>query len=76
MNTASALQAGVFVFIVVLLVKPVGAYLERVFERRPTRLDPLLLPPERLIHRIIGTDPKREMDWKRLLVSFRFIRDR
>ena len=70
MNTANALQAGVFIFIVVLLVKPVGAYLERVFERRPTRLDPLLLPVERLIHRFIGIDPKHEMDWKRYSLAF------
>jgi len=30
MNAADALQAGAFVFVVALLVKPVGAYLERV----------------------------------------------
>ena len=34
MNAADALQAGAFVLVVALLVKPVGAYLERVFERR------------------------------------------
>ena len=56
--------------IVVLLVKPVGAYLERVFERRQTLLDPLLLPAERLIHRLIGIDPKREMNWKRYSLAF------
>ena len=56
--------------VVALLVKPVGAYLERVFERRQTFLDPLLLPAERLIHRLIGIDPKSEMDWKRYAVAF------
>ena len=53
-----------------LLVKPVGAYLERVFERQHTLLDPLLLPVERLIHRLVGIDPKCEMDWKRYSVAF------
>ena len=68
MNAADALQAGAFVLVVALLVKPVGAYLERVFERRHTLLDPLLLPAERLIHRLVGIDPKCEMDWKRYAV--------
>ena len=68
--SADALQAGALVTIVALLVKPVGAYLERVFERRQTFLDPLLLPAERLIHRLIGIDPKSEMDWKRYAVAF------
>ena len=60
----NAIQAGLFVIIVALRVKPVGVYLERVFERRRTLLDPLLLPLERLIHGPMGIDPKSEMDWK------------
>jgi len=68
--SANAIQAGLFVMVVALLVKPVGAYLERVFERRHTFLDPLLLPAERLIHRLVGIDPKCEMDWKRYSIAF------
>ena len=70
MNAPDALQAGAFVLIVALLVKPVGAYLEGVFERRHTFFDPLLLPVERLIHRLVSIDPKREMDWKRYSIAF------
>ena len=66
----SAIQAGLFVIVVAFLVKPVGAYMECVFERRHTFFDPLLLPAERLIHRVIGVDPKREMDWKRYSLAF------
>ena len=47
--SANAIQAGLLVMVVALLVKPVGAYLERVFERRHTFFDPLLLPAERMI---------------------------
>ena len=67
---ADTLQAGAFILVVVLLVKPVGAYLERVFERRRTLFDPLLLPAERLTHRLIRIDPEREMDWKRYSLAF------
>jgi K+-transporting ATPase ATPase A chain len=68
--SANAIQAGLFVIVVALLVKPVGAYLERVFERQHTVFDPLLLPAERLIHRLVDIDPKCEMDWKRYAVAF------
>ena len=67
---ANAIQTGLFVIVVALLVKPVGAYLERVFERRRTLLDPLLLPLERLIYRLMGIDPKSEMDWKGYSLAF------
>ena len=67
---ANAIQACLFVIVVALLVKPVGVYLERVFERRRTLLDPLLLPLERLIHRFVGIDLQPEMDWKRYALAF------
>jgi potassium-transporting ATPase potassium-binding subunit len=68
--SANTIQASLFVIIVVLLAKPVGAYLERVFERRQTLLDPILLPIERLIHWLVGINPKSEMDWKRYSLAF------
>jgi potassium-transporting ATPase potassium-binding subunit len=67
---ANAIQAALFVIVVGLLVNPVGAYLERVFERRRTFLDPILLPIERLIHQFIRIDCQREMDWKRYSLAF------
>jgi K+-transporting ATPase ATPase A chain len=70
MNAADTLQAGAFVLIVALLVKPVGAYLQHVFERRQTLFDPLLLPTERLVHRLVRIDPEYEMDWKRYSLAF------
>jgi K+-transporting ATPase A subunit len=35
----SVVQYAVFLAVVVLLVKPVGGYMTRVFERQPTFLD-------------------------------------
>ena len=68
--SANAIQAGLFVVVVALLVKPIGAYLEHVFERQRTLLDPILLPIERLIQRFVGIDFQREMDWKRYSLAF------
>ena len=44
MNKAGVFQAGLLLAVVWLLVRPFGAYLERVFERKKTSVDPLLLP--------------------------------
>jgi K+-transporting ATPase ATPase A chain len=70
MNKAGVFQAGLLLAVIWLLVRPFGAYLERVFERKKTSLDPLLLPVERLIHRTLGVDPKSEMTWKRYSLAF------
>jgi potassium-transporting ATPase potassium-binding subunit len=51
----------VFLALVVGLVKPVGLYLARVFERKPTFLDRALCPVETMLYRIFGIQPEREM---------------
>ncbi len=38
------LQIALFIAAVLLLAKPMGSYMTRVFERRKTFLDPLLVP--------------------------------
>ncbi|HET6932417.1 MAG TPA: potassium-transporting ATPase subunit KdpA [Candidatus Acidoferrum sp.] len=57
-------QIFLFFSLVLLLTKPLGTFLYRVYERKPTFLDPLLRPIERLIYRVCGVDETREMDWK------------
>ena len=59
-----SIQYGVFLLIVCLLVKPVGAYLARVFAGERTWLDPVLRPLERGIYRFARIDATAEMDWK------------
>ena len=67
------LQIAVFIAAVVLLAKPMGSYLTRVFatggERRGTWLDPVLLPCERLLYRMTGVKPEEEMRWTEYVVS-------
>ncbi len=51
-------------FAVVLLVtKPIGVFLWRVFERESTWLDPVLRPVEKLIYRACGVNESKEMRW-------------
>jgi K+-transporting ATPase ATPase A chain len=55
------LEYTVFLMLVVALVRPAGAYLTSVFERRPTFLDPVLRPIESLLYRMCGVHPAQEM---------------
>ena len=55
------LEYAVFLGIVVALARPVGLYLARVFEGQRTFPDPLLRPAERLLYRLLGVRPEREM---------------
>jgi K+-transporting ATPase ATPase A chain len=49
---------------VTLLVKPLGAYMARVYAGESTILGPLLSPLENVIYRLAGIDRDVEMDWK------------
>jgi potassium-transporting ATPase potassium-binding subunit len=57
----SAAQYLLFLVLVTVLVKPLGGYIERVFARRPTALDRVCLPIERIIYRITAVDRNAEM---------------
>ncbi len=64
MTAIAILQLVVFIVVLVALVKPLGAYMARVYERQPCGLDKILGPLERLIYRLCGIDPTVEMSWK------------
>jgi len=57
-------QIFLFFCLVLALTRPLGNFLYRVYERKPTFLDPILRPIERLIYRICGIDDTKETDWK------------
>jgi potassium-transporting ATPase potassium-binding subunit len=63
------LQIAVFFALVLLCAKPMGSYMTRVFERRRTWLDPVLVPCERLLYKLTGVDPEQEMRWTAYCVS-------
>ncbi len=69
-NNWSVVQFATFIVVVVLLVKPVGAYLTRVFEAQPTFLDFICNPLERFIYKITRVDANCEMTWREYATSF------
>ena len=64
MTAIAILQLLVFIVVLLALVKPLGAYMARVYEKQPCGLDKILGPLERLIYRLCGIDPTVEMSWK------------
>ncbi|RWH71173.1 MAG: potassium-transporting ATPase subunit KdpA [Mesorhizobium sp.] len=57
------IQILVYCGIVVLLVKPLGGYMYRVFSGDRTFLSPILHPVERSLYRISGTSEREEQHW-------------
>jgi potassium-transporting ATPase potassium-binding subunit len=62
-------QIGLFLFVVLVLTKPLGIFMTRVFNRERTFLDPVLRPLEKLIYRLTGVDEKDEMHWTEYAVA-------
>jgi K+-transporting ATPase ATPase A chain len=63
------LQIGLFSLAILLLTKPVGIWLYRVFEGRWQPLPRLLGPAERFLLRLCGVDRDKEQDWRGYTVS-------
>ena len=63
------IQILVFCGIVILLVKPLGGYMTRVFSGERTFLSPILLPTERALYRLAGTSEREEQHWTTYTVS-------
>ncbi|WP_337267370.1 potassium-transporting ATPase subunit KdpA [Oryzifoliimicrobium ureilyticus] len=63
MTTNGWLQILLFCGIVILLVKPLGAYMTRVFAGERTFLSPVLAPLERGLYAIAGTSEREDQHW-------------
>lgn len=53
-----------YMAVLLLLVKPLGGYMARVYQGEPTVLDRVLRPVEELLYRLAGVRPDREMNWR------------
>ena len=58
------LQIVLYLLVLLALVKPLGAFMARVYQGERTFLSPVLGPVERFIYRITGVKPQEEMNWK------------
>ncbi len=69
MNWNNIIQSGIYLVVLVLLVKPLGTYMARVYEAKPTGLNTWFRPIERSIYRLSGINPEANMSWKTYAVA-------
>src|SRR3979490_1133439 len=63
------IQTALCVVVFVLLIKPFGGYMTRVFSGERTFLSPVLGPVERVFYRLSGVDEKSDQNWLTYAVS-------
>src|SRR5574341_2235063 len=60
----------IFYFVILLLLaKPLGSFMAKVYQGECTFLDRLLGPVERLVYRLSGGRPDEEMNWKTYAIA-------
>jgi len=69
MTANDIFQLGLYLVVLLLLVKPLGGYMARVFADAPNRVTRLGAPVERVLYRLCGIDPAEDMGWKRYALA-------
>jgi K+-transporting ATPase ATPase A chain len=64
MSLNTFLQFALMLGVLLLLAKPLGEYMGRVFEREPVFLDRVIKPVENCLYRMAGLNADDRMDWK------------
>ena len=69
MNWNNFIQSFIFIFATLLLVKPLGIYMARIYIGKNAGLNVIFAPVEKLTYRLSGIDPEKEMSWKQYAFS-------
>ena len=69
MTQAGIIQITLYFLALLLMVRPLGAYMARVFQGQRAFLHPVLRPVERLIYRLSGVDESAEQGWTQYAAS-------
>ena len=68
MNLRDFIQLALFTFILFLTAKPLGIYLEQVFEGKGHFLSKCLGPVEKLFYRLIAVDHEEDQHWTKYAI--------
>jgi potassium-transporting ATPase potassium-binding subunit len=69
MTANGFMQLVLYLAVLLLLVKPLGAFMAAVYEGRGTFLSPVLGPVERSIYRLAGVNELQETGWQRYVLA-------
>src|SRR5262245_1859987 len=64
MTANATMQLALYLVVLIALVRPLGAYMARVYQGQPCGMDRALGWLERLIYRLGGVDATKEMTWR------------
>src|SRR5208282_5968089 len=56
-------QIALYALVIIIITRPLGGYMTRVFNGERTLFSPVLQPVERLLYRVSGVDETREQSW-------------
>ncbi len=63
------LQLGLYLGVLLLLVKPLGSYMALVFSETPNRVTRFGAPVERIVYRLSGIKADEDMSWVRYAIA-------
>jgi K+-transporting ATPase ATPase A chain len=69
MNLYSWFQLIFYLVVLLLLAKPLGSFMAKVYQGEHTFLDRVLGPVERLVYRLSGVKPDEDMNWKTYAIA-------
>src|SRR4030042_6712277 len=69
MNLYSWFQLIFYIVVLLLLAKPLGSFMAKVYQGERTFLDRVLGPVERFIYRVSGVKPDEDMNWKTYAIA-------
>lgn len=72
MNVFGWIQFAIFIIAMLILVKPLGLYMARVYQGEKTVLSPFLEPAERFLYNLAGVKSDEEMGWKTYAATLLF----
>jgi K+-transporting ATPase ATPase A chain len=65
----SVVQVLAYLFLILLITKPLGLYLYKVFNGQRTWLSPVVVPIESLFYRLCGINPEEEQKWTGYVIA-------
>jgi potassium-transporting ATPase potassium-binding subunit len=69
MTANDFIQIGIYLVVLLLLVKPMGRYMRHVYDDQPNRITKIGSGVERLIYRLCGVHADEDMGWKRYAIA-------
>jgi K+-transporting ATPase ATPase A chain len=69
MTGIGTLQIVLYLFVLIVLIKPLGWYIARVYEGKSCGLSLVLGPVEKILYRVCGIKIDCEMNWKNYLAA-------